>query len=51
MLVKDELTQKLDRYKATEDVQVDQDIYKLANKDIYKMADQDMVQVHKSSVW
>ena len=26
-----ELTQKLDKYKAIEDVQADQDIYKLAN--------------------
>ena len=46
MLIKDELTQKLDRYNGTKLKRIykltDQDMYKLANRDIYKLADQDM---------
>ena len=55
MLIRDELTRKLDRYN---DIKLkrmykltDQDMYKLADQDIYKLADQDiyMIQADKSS--
>ena len=44
MLIKDELTQKLDRYNDTKLKRMykrtNQDMYKLAKRDIYKLTDQ-----------
>ena len=42
MLIRDELTRKLDRYNGTKLKRM----YKLTNQDMYKMANQDMVQAN-----
>ena len=46
MLIKDELTQKLDRYNDTKLKRM----YKLTDQDIYKLANQDMVQANGSMI-